>query len=265
MEILILLLTFLFFVALVVGVISLIVLIVMAVRKKRKKAAGIVTASSFVLAFIFLVSLVTVTINVVNEYPTSTPVSSSTSSSSKTSSSSAVTDSDEESEYDKNFKEIREEREAAEEESEKEEAEKERAAEEDYQHEVIDGIDVFTTYSDIILTPNVFMSNFSVDMSELLNEKNKELSNGVIFRNATTLTDKYGNEDKLIVVGVWYSQETIEKINFDNWPQLIGEDLYNTADSVLVHYTLGQSVDVENKQNENAPQIFKDSIGSKYE
>ena len=97
MEILILLLTFLFFVALVVGVISLIVLIVMAVKKKRKKASGIVTASSFVLALIFLVALVAVTINVVNDYPTSTPVSSSTSSSSKTSSSSADADSDEES------------------------------------------------------------------------------------------------------------------------------------------------------------------------
>ncbi len=152
------------------------------------------------------------------------------------------------------------------EEDESELAEEEETEEVKFKHEVIDGVDVYTDFNNITISPNNYMSNFSIEMTDLLNEVHQDLTNGVVFRNATTLTDGYGNEEKKIVVNVWYPQETIEKINYDNWPVLIGEDLYSTADGVIIHFALGQDVDEDNKiASDDAPQFYRDSIGADYE
>lgn len=50
----------------------------------------------------------------------------------------------------------------------------------------------------------------------------------------------------------------VEHINYKNWPQLVGEDLYNITDGVIIHYVLCQSVDEENKQATHyAPILFE--------
>ncbi len=155
---------------------------------------------------------------------------------------------------------------AAAEEEETEQAEEEETEEVKFKHEVIDGVDVYTDFNNITISPNNYMSNFSIEMTDLLNEVHQDLTNGVVFRNATTLTDGYGNEEKKIVVNVWYSQETVERINYDNWPVLIGEDLYSTADGVIIHFALGQDVDEDNKiASDDAPQFYRYSIGADYE
>ena len=76
---------------------------------------------------------------------------------------------------------------------------------------------------------------FSADGVQILEEHHEEFDQGVIFANHNTLTDQYGNETETYTMAVYYSPETIDKINFDNWPILDGEDLFRTADSVYIH------------------------------
>lgn len=156
--------------------------------------------------------------------------------------------------------------------AEKEQAEKEKAEaeaekkSEKFQHEVIEGVDTYTLVSGTNWSANSMMTGFSVDATSLLQDVHQDLTNGAVFRIATTLTDTYGNESQEIVSTVWYSQETVEKINYDNWPRLVGEDLYNTADGVIVHYAIGNDVEVENKSaGNNAPNFYRDSIGVEFE
>lgn len=270
MENIALILIILILILIFIGVVSLITLIVMAVAKKNLKIPGMITGASFGSALLlFVVALVismvatsgeSNTSNTTNESTPNTTQSKSTVTTKPKTTSETEEDEEFNKEYDENMAEIRAKREA-ESDEEKEEVPE---SESNYQHEVIDDVDVFTSYSEMILTPNVFMSNFSVDMTELLKEKHDEINNGAIFRNATSVTDQHVNEEKMVVVSVWYSQETIEKINYDNWPQLVGEDLYNTADGVLVHHHLEQDT-VENKTaGDEQPDAHRYGVGTEY-
>lgn len=259
-AILMLLVAFGFF----IGVISLIVLIIMAISKKNLKVPGIVTGSAFgisILAFIGFIILAVVdpveNTTAESEMPgSSAEANNETPAKPKTSATagnkSEKEDEETEDEYDKNLAKIRAER------------EEDNQDKPNYQHEVIDSVDVYTDYSEMFLTPNVYMSNFSIDMTELLKEKHDEIKNGVIFRNAATVADQYGNEENIILVSVWYSQETVDKINYENWPQLVGEDLYNTADGVLVHHNLEQDT-VDNKSaGDDQPDAHRYGVGNEY-
>lgn len=259
-AILMLLVAFGFF----VGVISLIVLVVMAISKKNLKVPGIVTGSAFgvsLLAFIGFIILAVVdpveNTTAENEMPRSSAEANNEKPTKPKTSATAGNESEKddeetEDEYDKNLAKIRAER------------EEDNQDKPDYQHEVIDNVDVYTDYSEMFLTPNVYMSNFSVDMTELLKEKHDEIKNGVIFRNAATVADQYGNEENIVLVSVWYSQETVDKINYENWPQLVGEDLYNTADGVLVHHNLEQDTVNNKSAGDDQPDAHRYGVGNEY-
>lgn len=253
---------------LLVGVISLIALIIMAIAKKKIKVPSIITGVSFGSAiFLFVVMVIVGIIATSGDSNTNTAKDSEPPRSSaeannetpnkpKTSATagneSEKDDEETENEYDKNLAKIRAER------------EEDNQEKPDYQHEVIDNVDVYTDYSEMFLTPNVYMSNFSVDMTELLKEKHDEIKNGVIFRNAATVADQYGNEENIVLVSVWYSQETVDKINYENWPQLVGEDLYNTADGVLIHHNLEQDTVNNKSAGDDQPDAHRYGVGNEY-
>jgi len=153
------------------------------------------------------------------------------------------------------------------EEAEKQKAETEAKEEEESkpEYEMIDGIAVFTDAKEPTLSENNMVSNFSIEMTDALKKHHEEIENGAIFRLANTLEDTYGNEEQVYTLVVYYSQDTIEKINYDNWPSLVASGLYDTADTVLVHYVLNNNKHAEGKGADNAPPIVGEMFGAEYE
>lgn len=262
MEALVVILILLISLAVIVGVVSLITLLIMAISKKNVKKVGIVTGSAFgvaVLSFIALIivgfSLPTETNTAYKELPSSSAEANNETVERPVADVESEDEEETETEYDKNLKEIREER------------EKEESANDayGYQHEVIDGVDVYSSFEDTYWDEDSYMHGFSMDMTELLTEIHDELGNGVVFRSGATLTDKYGNEEKKYVLNVWYSQATVEKINYDNWPTFNSEDLYDTADGFVIHPALSKNTEIQNKPlPDNAPDFVAGSLGQTY-
>lgn len=108
-------------------------------------------------------------------------------------------------------------------------------------YELIDDIAVFTSDKELVFGVNQHLESFSYDMTQALKETHSEIKNGAIFRDISALTDTYGNEEKTTTVVVYYSQETIEAINYDNWPTLDSSGLFDTADATWIHYALKDS------------------------
>lgn len=130
--------------------------------------------------------------------------------------------------------------------------------------ELIDGVAVFTDTREIVFGLNSHLDIFSADMTDLLKENHQNIDNGAIFRSLDTLTDEYGNEERTITVVVYYSQETIEAINYDNWPTLDASGLYDTADGTWVHAALSEG-NVENNppsNSEEVPEIYYTMMGT---
>ncbi len=147
-----------------------------------------------------------------------------------------------------------------------EEPEEEPTILSEFDYEVIDGVDVYTMFQDTAWSTNSLMRNFSMDSVELLQTVHENLENGIVFRLATTMVDGYGNETDKIVANVWYSQDTVERINYDNWP-VHGDTmagLYDTADGVRIYFALVNDIEQEQKPTDNAPQVYYDSINMEY-
>lgn len=264
MEALVIILVLLISLAVIVGVVSLLTLLIMAISKKNVKKVGIVTGSAFgvaVLSFIALIivgfSLPTETNTADKELPDSSADANNQTVERPAAKSKSDSDEDEDfdDEYDKKLEEIRAERE-------EEENSKETYG---YQHEVIDGVDVYSSFEDTYWDEDSYMYGFSMDMTELLTKIHDDLENGVVFRSGATLTDTYGNEEKKYVLNVWYSQDTVEKINYDNWPTFNSEDLYDTADGFVIHPALSKNTEIQNKElPDNAPEFVAGSLGQMY-
>lgn len=143
----------------------------------------------------------------------------------------------------------------------------EKKEEPKYKSEMIDNITVFTNDSDIVLGINQHLSNFSYDMTQELKKRHNEIENGAIFRNVSTLTDKYGNEEPTVTVVVYYSPKTIEAINYENWPILDASGLYDTADATWVHYALKDSKVKNNAPSDTSaiPDIYYSMQGASYD
>lgn len=110
----------------------------------------------------------------------------------------------------------------------------------DTEHKVEDDVDVFTTTLTVGFSRDSFVRQFSMKGVDILRKYHEELDNGAVFRLALPLTDTYGNKSYRIEAVAYFSPETIDKINFDNWPRLESTGLYETADSVGVHHGLGE-------------------------
>lgn len=133
-------------------------------------------------------------------------------------------------------------------------------------YEIVDEIAVFTDDNDSIFSAKQHVDSFSAEMTKALKENHKDIKNGAIFRSVKTLSDKYGNEEKTNVLAVYYSPETIEKINYDKWPILDASGLYDTADTMWVHPAFKEKGAKENKSStENAPNVYFNYLGSSAE
>ena len=105
----------------------------------------------------------------------------------------------------------------------------------DFTHSVEENIDVFETDKTISGSMKNYADNFFRKSTELLRENHEELKNGVIFVDKIGATDSYGNKKTINSIVVWLSQETIDKIQFENkdWGKS-PEDIYNVADTVYM-------------------------------
>lgn len=128
------------------------------------------------------------------------------------------------------------------------------------------GVMIFDQYGEVSLSQNTLVAKFSRDMAEELKKYKDETKNGAIFRLASPLVDEYGNETKKYVLAVYYTQDTIDKINVDNWPLNISDGLYKTADGVIVHPALRDNKHAETKVYEGEqPEEYTYSVDSEYE
>ena len=133
-------------------------------------------------------------------------------------------------------------------------------------HKNDDGVMIFDRYEEISLSINSLVAKFSTDMADELKEHKDDIDNGAVFRLAGLLTDDYGNEVKKYVISVYYTQDTIDKINVDNWPLDINNGLYKTADGVIVHPALRDNKHAETKVYEGEqPEEYTYSVDSEYE
>lgn len=129
----------------------------------------------------------------------------------------------------------------------------------DIEHEVIDGVDVFTYTLGLVWSKDSYVRLFSMDSADILRKYHEEIDNGVVFRLALPLTDVYGNRSYRIEAVAYFSPETIDKINFDNWPVRESTGLYETADNVGIHYGLAEYEHLYGKRYttvEGVPDIF---------
>lgn len=100
-----------------------------------------------------------------------------------------------------------------------------------------------------------------------LKEDHEKLTNGAIFTLAETFDDDYGNKKEEYIATMYFSPETLNRINYDNWPnkqEPEGINALKTADSTFVSPMVlnkGKKGDTElfdfiNKNLENVPENF---------
>lgn len=129
-----------------------------------------------------------------------------------------------------------------------------------------DGVMIFDQYGEVSLSVNTLVSKFSKDMTDEIKKHKDKFTNGAVFRLAGPLVDEYGNETKKYVISVYYTQDTIDKINVDNWPLNISDGLYKTADGVIVHPALRDNKHAKTKVYEGEqPEEYTYSVDSEYE
>lgn len=125
------------------------------------------------------------------------------------------------------------------------------------------GVALYTDTRGVTFGEKSHLEIFSGTHVSTLKDNHKDFKNGVIFRNVMPLQDQYGNQEDTNVIAVYYSPETIEKINFDNWPALDSSGLYQTADNVFIHYILlNEASEFRGYgHTEGAPVDFYDYVG----
>ena len=133
-------------------------------------------------------------------------------------------------------------------------------------HKNDDDVMIFDRYGEVSLSVNTLVSKFSKDMTDEIKKHKDEFTNGAVFRLAGPLVDEYGNETKKYVILVYYTQDTIDKINVDNWPLNISDGLYKTADGVIVHPALRDNKHAKTKVYEGEqPEEYTYSVNTEYE
>lgn len=151
----------------------------------------------------------------------------------------------------------------AEEVAEEPEEEEEEEDDSDFLRDEEDGTLIFTHPPRDLWSAEPHTDSFAFDIGDLLEEHADEAENGMIFRSAKTLVDEYGNDTDYNVILVYYSQETIDQINFENWPNQAGQP-YTTADGVWAVPAF-QEGNVELQTTEDAPDAYYNFMNSEYE
>ena len=107
---------------------------------------------------------------------------------------------------------------------------------------------------------NSSIKHFSMEMSNRLKKDHKKIDNGAIFKDVMEFEDKKGNKEKIVAIVTYISKETINEINFDNWPNN-PESLYDVSDGVVFHYYINDNKIAKTRNQDEIPQQFYDMLG----
>jgi hypothetical protein len=129
------------------------------------------------------------------------------------------------------------------------------------------GMALVTDNSNITFGETSHLEIFSGNHVTTLSDNYEQFENGVIFRNVMALQDQYGNQEDTNVIAVYYSPETINQINFENWPTLDETGLFEPADNVFIHNVLlSESEDFQQYTNtEGVPDEMLNYMGTTVE
>lgn len=103
-----------------------------------------------------------------------------------------------------------------------------------------------------------YLDIFFMNIGEFLNYYHKDIDKGIIFYTKAEVFDQYGNEETVNQVIVYYSHDTLEKINFDNdnW-SFSSENIYRLADGVRLGVSLKDTGSYASKVTEgDAPEDY---------
>lgn len=140
---------------------------------------------------------------------------------------------------------------------EKKEKEKKK---ESIKHNKQDGYDVYERDGGMPFSENSSIKHFSMEMSNKLKKDHKKIDNGAIFKDVMEFEDKKGNEEKIVAIVAYVSKETIDEINFNNWPNN-PESLYDVSDGIVFHYYINDNKIAETRNQDEIPQQFYDMLG----
>src|SRR5699024_5796634 len=97
----------------------------------------------------------------------------------------------------------------------KEDSEEETKNDKKKKYEFIDGIYIFTYTNISVIYYKNQLSNFSIKMTDLLVDQHDQIDNGAVFRTISTIEDNKSNQETVYTAQVYYTQDTIDEINYD--------------------------------------------------
>lgn len=136
----------------------------------------------------------------------------------------------------------------------------EKEKNEDITHKKQDGYDVYERDGGMPFSENSSVKHFSMEMSNKLKKDYKNIDKGAVFKDVMEFEDKKGNESKMVAVVVYISKDSIDEINFENWPKN-PESLYDVADGVVFHAYINNNDVAETRDQDEIPQEFYDMLG----
>lgn len=97
-----------------------------------------------------------------------------------------------------------------------------------------EGVTVLTILKDSEFSENAVLRSTAIDAVNYMEDNPSALYNGIVIDKKVNFLDAYGNATPRQAVSVYFSQETIKKINFDNWPNNSAVDFYLAADAYWI-------------------------------
>lgn len=142
----------------------------------------------------------------------------------------------------------------------KEQKSKGKSKDKDITHIKQDGYDVYERDAGMPLSENSSVKHFSMEMSNELKKDHQNIEQGAIFKDIMKFEDKKGNETKMVAAIVYVSKESINEINYKNWPKN-PESLYDIADGVVFHAYINNNDVAKTRNQDEIPQQFYDMLG----
>lgn len=131
-------------------------------------------------------------------------------------------------------------------------------AEDDFVETLTFGIPTFTIEGYDNFTDNMIVGGISLKSKEHFIENYKDFTQfGVVYRGYHELADQYGNSNDIFTYVTYYSPDTIDKINYENWEPTT-EGFFDIADASYLHDVFKDTdyYDLQNKNNYDLPQSF---------
>lgn len=126
---------------------------------------------------------------------------------------------------------------------------------------IVQGTGVYIQQTDGILTEEDYASSFSRDALQTLDKYKNEITDGAILIGAAPFET---DGDKFPVISVYYTQESLGKINFDRASDdERGDYLYKNADYVTTYDTLAEYI-TNRGSIDDVPDLFLHYSGTTY-